>query len=182
LPDDNKGRVAPLRLLVADLLANGERRLRDHHYEDAVIRGYRVLELIGQLRLFEHDLDSAALTPHHAVVAKFQQELINKRSKPMTEEKGKFQAAREQVARLLKRLHDPLGERLQKLADKKEGEIKLSRRNYSVWIHGFEAIAGSDPEPLRALFAELEQLVILDAGPEAEQRLKLVRWLDFTRT
>jgi CRISPR-associated protein (TIGR02710 family) len=182
LPDDNKGRAAPLRLLVADLLANGERRLRDHQYEDAVIRGYRVLELIGQIRLFERDLDSAALPPDHPQVKSFQEELVAEgKSASLTLKDGKFQASREQVARILKRLQDPLARRLLQLGNREEGKIKLSKRNISIWIHGFEAIAGSDPEPLRALFAELETLVILDGGPDARKHLELARWLDFTK-
>jgi hypothetical protein len=181
LPEANRDRAAQLRLLVADLLANGERRLRDHQYEDAIIRGYRVLELVGQIRLFERDLDSAALPREHLEVKSFQEKLLNKKSHPLTEKDDKYQASREQVARLLKHLGDPLAEDLLKLADQSEGKVKLSRRNYSVWIHGFEAIAGSDPEPIRKLLEELEKLLIKDDGKTAEQRLQHARWMDLSR-
>ncbi len=182
LPEVNRDRAAKLRLLVADLLANGERRLRDHQYEDAIIRGYRVLELIGQIRLFEHDLASDLLPPEHAVVKAFQEELLaDKKQQPLTEKGGKYQASREQVARLLKRLGDPLAKPLLRLGNRAEGQVKFSRRNYSIWIHGFEAIAGSDPDPIRVLFAELEQLLIQDGGTVAKERLQLARWLDFSR-
>jgi CRISPR-associated protein (TIGR02710 family) len=182
LPEDPKERAAPLRLLVTDLLANGERRLRDHQYEDAIIRGYRVLELIGQIRLFEHGLDSGALPADHPVVQKFQKELIKGKSAPLsTDEKtGKLLAARRQVARLLKRLGDSLGQRLLDVASNREGNLDLERRNNSIWIHGFEAIAGSEPAPLHKLYADLVELLVEDGGSAARARLALARSADFT--
>lgn len=178
LPEANPDRAAHLRLLVADLLANGERRLRQHQYEDAIIRGYRVLELIGQIRLFERGFDSAELNPDQPDIKAFQEKLIKKKSQTLTEKDGKYQASREQVARLLKHLSDALAEELLRLGNRSEGEVKLSRRNYSIWIHGFEAIAGSDPGPIRALFSELEKLLVEDGGPAAKQSLQNARWLD----
>ncbi len=167
---------------MADLLANGERRLRDHQYEDAIIRGYRVLELIGQIRLFDHDLASDALPADHPVVRAFQEELrADNKAEPLVEKDGKYLAPREKVARLLKRLGDPLAKPLLRLGNRTEGQIKLSKRNYSIWIHGFEAIAGSDPEPIRVLFGELQTLLTEDGGPEAAERLQYARWLDFAQ-
>jgi CRISPR-associated protein (TIGR02710 family) len=182
LPEGNRDRAAPLRLLGADLLANGERRLRDHQYEDAIIRGYRVLELVGQIRLFEHDLASDALPLDHPVVKAFQEELLaDTRQEPLTMKNRLYQAPREKVARLLKRLGDPLAKSLLRLGNRAEGQVKLSKRNYSIWIHGFEAIAGSDPQPIRILLTELEQLLIEDGGQAAQQRLQKARWLDFSQ-
>ncbi|MCI0642068.1 MAG: TIGR02710 family CRISPR-associated CARF protein [Gemmataceae bacterium] len=178
-PDDSKERAVRLRLLVADLLANGERRVRDQQYEDGIIRAYRVLELVGQIRLFDHGLDSAALPPEHPVVEKFHRELVKNKSTPLTPNRsGQLMAAREQVARLLKRLDDPLAQRFIELGNK--GLVKASVRNLSVWIHGFEAVSGSDPEPLRQLYKNLEQLILDDGGSQARKRLQLARWLDFT--
>lgn len=181
LPELLPERAMKLRLLVADLLANGERRLRDHQYEDAIIRGYRVLELIGQIRLFERGFDSAELDADQPDIRAFQKKLSDKRSQPLAEKDGKYQASREQVARLLKHLGDPLANDLLKLGNQSEGEIKLSRRNYSVWIHGFEAIAGSDSGPIRKLYDTLEQLILKDTQLEAKQSLEAARWLDFSQ-
>lgn len=60
---DHPAMAARLRRLAPDLLANGERRIRDRHYEDAMLRGYRVLELIGQLRLFDRGSIPPACPP-----------------------------------------------------------------------------------------------------------------------
>ena len=179
MPESNRDRAAKLRLLVADLLANGERRLRDHQYEDAVIRAYRILELIGQIRLFARDLDSEALPADHPDVKSFQDKLrADNGSETLTERNGTYTAGQNKVARLLKYLGDPLGKPLLQLADRSEGNLKLSRRNYSIWIHGFEAIGGSEPGPIKNLYKELERLLVLDGGPAAELSLRHARWLD----
>jgi len=166
-----------LRLLVADLLANGERRLRDHQFEDAVLRAYRVLELVGQIRLADQGLLSDSLPPDHPTVKKFQEELIKKNSTPLGEKEGKLVAAREQVARLLKRLGDPLATRMIELAS--EGVVTAKSRNNSALIHGFKATGGSDPQPLQTLYARLQQLLIDDSGPAALERLATARSLNF---
>lgn len=71
LPLEPTAMAERLRLLAADLLANGERRIRDRQFEDAVIRAYRVIELIGQFRLFDRGLDSGKLDPENEFVKKF---------------------------------------------------------------------------------------------------------------
>jgi CRISPR-associated protein (TIGR02710 family) len=179
-PDSPQDRAIRLRQLIADLLANGERRIRDGQYEDAIIRAYRVLELVGQIRLFDRGLDSAALPPDHPVVKQFQDELLKKKSTPLSEGKGGLLAAKDQAGRLLKRLGDPLGQRLLDLGN--EGGVKTSQRNLSVWIHGFEVVSGSDPEPLREVYAKLERLIQEDGGAPATGRLRLARWLDFSKS
>ncbi len=61
LPPDNPGRAEHRRRLAADLLANGERRIRDQQYEEALLRSYRVLEILGEARLFARNIDPVAL-------------------------------------------------------------------------------------------------------------------------
>src|SRR5262249_7939831 len=56
-PADNPGRAEHLRRLTADLLANGERRIRDQQYEEALLRASRILELLGEIRLFARNVD-----------------------------------------------------------------------------------------------------------------------------
>ena len=61
--DDHDAMADWLRVVVRDLLANGRRRITHKQYEDALLRGYRVLELIGQFRLFDRGHDSARIEP-----------------------------------------------------------------------------------------------------------------------
>ncbi|HUY35532.1 MAG TPA: TIGR02710 family CRISPR-associated CARF protein [Pirellulales bacterium] len=180
-PEDANQCAAWLRLLAADLLANGERRLRDHQFEDAIIRAYRVLELIGQLRLCDRGIHSDKVPAEDPIVKAFQEELSSKGSRPMEENRkeGGLYASREQVARLLKRFDDPLAKVLLKLGD--QGVVSAKRRNVSALIHGFQAVAGSDPDPLRNLYRELEELLLKDGGEEVRERLALARAIDFSR-
>lgn len=150
--------AARLRRLSADLLANGERRLRQHQYEDALLRAYRTLEMVGQARLFAHGLDSKALPSDHEGVRELSEELKKTRSAPLTENKdGTRAAGREHVARLLKRLGDPLAVNLMHMADR--GPMKAKSRNNSILIHGFEAATVGRAEDLSQLYEELKNLV-----------------------
>ncbi len=182
-PDAFPARAVYVRHLLTDLCANGERRLRDHHYEDAVIRAYRTLELIGQARLFDKHLDSSSLPPDHPDVKAFQEELLADRSQePLTKKKNKYyQAPREKVARLLKRMNDPLADSLLKLGKHSAGNLKLIKRNDSILIHGFESIAGNDAKPIKDLLKLLEEQIFLDNPFHAADWFAMARWLDFSR-
>lgn len=178
-PVDHAAMAARLRLLACDLLANGERRIRDRHYEDAVLRAYRVLELVGQTRLFDHGLHSGRLPSDHPAVQKLSAKLEKSRSAGLgVRPDGSLTAAREQVARLLKVLGDPLASSLLDF-DKHPTLPRVSARNVSVLIHGFEAVGPDDDAPLRALYRELEALLIEDAGDAAQTALTTARRAGF---
>jgi hypothetical protein len=167
-----------LRLLAADLLANGERRIRDDHFEDAVVRGYRVVELVGQTRLFDKGLDSACIPPDDPQVIR----LIDKMEKRAQSSFGRnsdgtLSAGRLQVARLLKEKGDPLAGRLLKTGE----DPLLKSRNVSVLIHGFAGAGVAEQGPLRKLFGELEQILREDSGEDARRNLSIARSLDFSR-
>ena len=177
---DHAQMVDYLRMLVCDLLANAERRLRDRHFEDALLRGYRVLELVGQTRLFARGYDSAALPADDETIKTFQEKLKggehgfgeNKRGS----NKGTLTAPRELTARLLKHLGDPLAERLLKFD--RQSKFQTSSRNRSVLIHGFKATA-LDEDALRKVLADLEELLNKD-DEKAGERLKVGRSLLFS--
>lgn len=180
LPDDARTCAGRLRLLVADVLANGERRLRDHQFEDAIIRAYRVLELVGQIRLCDQGIHSDDVPEGHPVVKAFRDKLIKNKSNDLGRGRGgRLLASREHVARLLKDFSDPLAQQLLDLG--KEGAVEASRRNNSVLIHGFEATSGSDPAPLRELYGKLVNLLDADGGDPTADRLRLARTPDFSR-
>ena len=181
LPDDARTRAGRLRLLAADLLANGERRLRDHQFEDAIIRAYRVLELVGQTRLCDQGIHSDDVPADHPIVKAFQDKQAKKKSNGLsTGSGGRLLASREQVARLLKEFGDPLAQRILDLGN--EGDVKASSRNISVLIHGFANISGSDPAPLIELYDNLDKLLLADSGDSTADRLRLARKSDLSRS
>ena len=172
---DSAAMAARLRRLAVDLLANGERRLRQGQHEDALVRAYRILELIGQARLFDHGLDSGNLDPDHKAVQSLQKDLEKERKSLKKKRNGKFEAGREQSARILKRCKDPLAKRL--LDFERKASLSPTLRNHSLLIHGFAACAPEDPEALRRLFADLAQLIQADNDPKTVNE-----WLAVART
>jgi len=175
---DHPAMAARLRLLALDLLANGERRIRDRHYEDAMLRAYRVLELIGQFRLFDRGLNSACLPADHPAVQQLSEKLAKKGSSAFgVRPDGRLTAAREHVARLLRQLDDPLAADLLSI-DNDPTIPRISARNHSVLIHGFQAVGPGDDAPLRALYQKLEALLLRDAGDAAKTALMTARQAD----
>lgn len=177
-PDRDKHRqfAAWLRLVVCDVLANGQRRLGNGELEDALIRAYRVLEMLGQIRLFDVKLDSSALPESDPYIQQFRDSLRAKDERQLgkSRQSGRLEATREKAAQLLQWQGDPLGEKLL-------GTATLfslgTRRNQSILNHEFDAQAPK-PDSLRQIYAELEDLLLLDDEAAAE-RLKTARWLSF---
>lgn len=175
--DDLAATAAHLRLLAADLLANGERRLRDRHYEDALIRAYRVLELIGQFRLFDQGLDSAALPPDHPAVVETRRYIERRKDAGFgIGKKGLLTAGRLQAARLLRTLEDPFGDRLIQLGE--SPNFAFRGRNRSVLIHGFQAAKAKDVEKV---FGPVGELLLQDQNNKnARRNLAIARFPDFS--
>ena len=170
---DSADMAARLRRLAVDLLANGERRLHQGQHEDALVRAYRILELIGQARLFDHGLDSGNLDPGHKAVQSLQKKIEKKRQAPLAERAdGTLLAGRFQVARILKECGDALAGRL--LGFEQEALLRPTLRNDSLLIHGFAACAPEDPEALRRLFEDLTQLIKDDNDPKTVDKRLLV--------
>lgn len=178
MPDIFRMKAGRLRRLAADLLANGERRIRHRQFEDALLRAYRILELVGQLRLFECGLDSEDLPAENKAVKDLCEQLKKEQSAPLSHKKnGNYKAARENVARLLKRLDDPFGKKLLDFA--KSGPLPAINRNRSILTHKFEAVSGDDQNTLLELYMNLEALFIEDGGHLMEDFLRLARSPDF---
>ncbi len=176
-PADHRDQAARLRRLVCDLLANGERRIEGRRYEDAALRGYRVVEAVGQARLFECGFDPAALPPDHPAVGELQERLGRKKKEPLSVGRDRsLKAGRFQVAYFLHVLNDPLAKALLDF----ENEDVIRWRNKSILIHGFDAVGVDDDEPLRRFYERLEALIIEDAGPTARDYLALARFHERT--
>jgi CRISPR-associated protein (TIGR02710 family) len=172
LPEEPEARADPLRDLCADVLENARRRLLWGHFEDAMIRCYRVLELVGQVRLFEQGLDSEDIDPQHPG---FQRWLTykEKQGRPVRpDDKGKFTLARQNVASLLKRMRDPLAPDL--LDEKRYRDLPRSR-NRSVLIHGYHARVAGNPNAVRNMLDQLEGLLTRD-HPDNPERLAAARF------
>ena len=175
---DHDAMAERVRRLVVDLLANGERRIRQGQHEDALVRAYRVLELVGQARLFDHRLDSGALDVNHDAVQQLQAELTRKGARSLSQgPKGLLQAGRLQVARLLRQCKDPLASHL--LSFDNESSLRPTHRNNSVLVHGFAARASGEASQLYELFRRLASLALEDSGQDVSARLRMARSLLF---
>ena len=170
--EDHASMARWLRAIACDLLENGRRRIQDRHFEDALLRAYRILELVGQFRLFDRGIDSASVDPDLEAVRYLREKLKKKGSQDFgTGRDGRLTAPRDLAARLLKRLGDPLGAELLKF-DEKHGGIDAKKRNHSILIHGFETEAKSDSElSLNSLYDALDEL-LRKAEPRAGDMIK----------
>ena len=161
-----------LRKVACDLLGNGRRRIRDQHFEDALLRAYRVLELIGQFRLFDLGYDTSSIDPQDDAVKNLEERLRKKGSHGFGKNSnGRYTAAREIATKLLKDKGDPLGKELFDFGIITHGGINTKQRNHSILIHGFEAAAAKEDEStLNALYDDLREL-LCRADEKAKSRL-----------
>jgi CRISPR-associated protein (TIGR02710 family) len=170
-------RAAGTKRIATDLLANGLRRIRHHQYEDAFIRAYRVLELLGQIGLFEKGYDSASIPPDDETVIEFS--AVRKKKQRLAFSKGpngKLLASREQAAIFLKHLGDPRAKTLLHLGSDKD--LPISKRNVCILIHGYKAVASSDEGILRNMYDELEA-ILTNGNPETTAWMETVNGLAF---
>ncbi|MBC6403481.1 MAG: TIGR02710 family CRISPR-associated protein [Hyphomonadaceae bacterium] len=171
-PEQNEhARMADwLRHVTADLLDNGYRRINQHQFEDALLRAYRVLELIGQFRLFDRGHDSARIDPECPDVIRFRNHLKKKKSEDFgTRNENSRQvltASKFLAARFLKHLRDPFGEKLLDFENEQD-KVKASARNRSILIHGFSVAENFDEVSLRELYGRIKRLLEEDrpGGP-----------------
>ncbi len=154
------------RGLAADLLANAGRRLKEGQTEDALVRAYRVLELIGQLRLFAHGLDSEDIDARHPTAGKW---LVEQKDPPRRDSRDRLSIGREKVASLLGALGDELAPRLTTLDWL--GEFQPHLRNKSILIHGFKSRTREKTTEITELLRRL-QVFYLSENEENEKRMR----------
>lgn len=167
--------------LSCDMLANAERRMRDGLYEDAYVRCYRVLELIGQYCLFSNGYDSGKLPLSDQNIIAFEEKLLKKSAELGRIKNGQYATAgRLQVARLLKFLNDTRGEKLIDLGDKHDRYITKNRNN-SILFHGFTAANTDQIAKLNDAMKDLENFLLEDSNfPEAKEYLDIARSIKFS--
>ncbi|GIU76158.1 MAG: hypothetical protein KatS3mg004_3245 [Bryobacteraceae bacterium] len=158
--DDNVGYC---RALAADLLANAGRRLREGQNEEVLVRLYRVLELLGQMRLFSHGIDSGRTDARDERVRAWLETLPPQR-RPAPNEDGFLELSRQKAAELLHFIEEKSGnagglEIAGKLTNLDWlGDWGPTMRNTSVLIHGFRARSRGREAELRSLLEKLTQL------------------------
>lgn len=171
-----KSQAASLRPLACDLLANAERRVRDQRFEDAQLRAYRVLELLGQIRLFGRGYDNADLPEEDDAITAFDAAQRESDRRGIRSKGGKRTAGRETTAHLLKHLGDPLADELLRFGGRWTG---MARRNVSILIHGFTATA-PEREELTDALGRIESLLKQDHR-RAGDWLRVARSLPLAR-
>lgn len=161
-PPKAKDNAEYCRALAADLLANAERRLREGQNEEVLVRLYRVLELMGQMRLFLHRIDTGRVNPEDERVRAWLDGLEEK-DRPRPNRDGLLELGREKAARLLHFLEQRAGDGAgagvaQKLANLDWlGEWGPAMRNTSVLIHGFRARSRGREKELGELLEKLKR-------------------------
>ena len=124
----------PSALLILDIFSNAERRFEEGKIDDAILRLYRLVELMAQDRLYNK---------HHIVVSDVKIEQIPECLKTeflrshRSQRDGKIKIPQTAAFRLLDAMNDDLG----KVYTSNESDfLKIqSSRNYSYLAHGFDS-------------------------------------------
>lgn len=151
-------------LLVLDMLANGDRQAERGHYDDAVLRYYRAVELFVQRRLLhQYKIDNSAVRESD-VPSPLREELLSRHGPPDPDSKG-WKLGRHDTTALLAAKGDPVAKRMLD----REKKLDLQSRNQNWLIHGTEHV---DKRRFSAY-----RRTILDALDIQEQ--KIPQWPDF---
>lgn len=132
----------PTWALVFDVLENSRRRLKQGQFEDAFIRVYRSLELIGQAALYGYGIETNGADAERPEIVKWL-EYRKKEGKALPEKKAKgYELSKTFVGSLLKHLRSPIANGLNNFDTGREFQAKY--RNESLLIHGFAIRATTD--------------------------------------
>jgi CRISPR-associated protein (TIGR02710 family) len=121
--------------VLADLIANADRRRREGRCDDAVARLYRAIEATAQLALLErHAIPSTDGVSIACVPESLRERWAAKA------ENGKLRLGLQDAYELLDALHDELGKTFKELRLHEMNQSPLSARNQSILAHGFQAV------------------------------------------
>jgi hypothetical protein len=160
-------RAGACRDLAADLLANAGRRLGEGQTEEAFVRAYRVLEMLGQIRLFAHGYDSARIDPEDGRVRQWLRELPEDERPRRSRFKGRLELGREKAAQFLKFLGDPFADALNDLWW--VGALNPVNRNVSILMHGYKARSRRKDGLMPELLKRMEQKFVEEDVGNAER-------------
>ena len=146
------------KYIAIDLLANGRRQIDMGNYEDAVVRMYRIVEMLGQIYLFQKGYDSANINPEDEVIKKF----VSQTNNNLIVKNGIYSFHRSNVAAFIKTYFNRnLGENLFDIMDSKKEKciVGFEERNNSILIHGFSVKNQKDAFKLKENFDRTEQVL-----------------------
>ncbi|RMH08539.1 MAG: TIGR02710 family CRISPR-associated protein [Nitrospirae bacterium] len=134
--------------LVADMIANAERRAEEGKYDDAVVRLYRALELAAQAAIFRRLGCETSAVPATQIPEALQKDFVQRgyESQP-----GTFQLPLEASYRVLAALGEPEGVHF--LERQKDMKKIQSARNFSMLAHGLNPTTREAYDSLHALIA-----------------------------
>lgn len=117
--------------LVGDLVANAERRIEEHKFDDAIARLYRAVEMVGQVR-FEQVLGvSTSKVPTSQVPESLRDEYVRRY---WDEKSGYLKIGLAAAYQVLIVIGDPIGAKY--VERQKKLEQLLGARNGSILAHG----------------------------------------------
>ena len=130
----------PSKLLVIDIFSNAIRRYEEGKIDDAMVRLYRIIELIAQDRLLsQYNIDTADVNINNLpdnIPNELKNEFVNKYKSNHSE---KIRIGQSAAYKLLYYLGDKLGE---KYWDNEKKFLPIQQaRNNSYLAHGFQAIS-----------------------------------------
>ncbi len=157
------GKETPSYKLVSDLLGSAMRRAENGLFDDALLRLYRAVEILAQLRLLrEYNLDTGEFDPTQ-IPEPLREEFIGQ-----VKEKGKATAGLLDSYRILDSLCDPLGELFAERWEKRLREL-MGYRNRSFLTHGLSPIGEEEWEKAKELafgfVQEAAEILALDLKP-----------------
>lgn len=140
----------PCSELALDLFANAERRFAEGKTDDAILRLYRLVEMLAQQKLLEaHGINVSDVKPEQ-VPDILRTEFVGQYKNSRT---GKIEISQSAAYQLLKDLGDALGESFVIHANRFR-DIQ-SARNYSYLAHGFQSSKDATYTKLRDFVADL---------------------------
>jgi len=154
---------------VADLLENARRRQYEGKYEDAVARGYRLIEYLAQMTLWQ----KYGIDTNDVDVLKLPSKVSSKyRWKNGVEQGKKIRLPLYQAYDLLFELDDQFGALFIEAAD---SSTLLAMRNHSILAHGFEPVSENNCEGFLQYAYKLAEIIL----PEIESLCQEARFPEF---
>lgn len=121
----------PDRLFILDIFSNAERRFDEGKTDDAIVRLYRIIEMLAQERLLKYGIDTSNVS-EEKIPQQVRGEFINRYK---DKKQGKIKISQNAAFELLDALGDDLGKEFNKRLEQFR-QIQ-SQRNNSYLVHGF---------------------------------------------